>query len=193
MPRFVYATATSLDGFIADSDNSLDWLFAVEGGDEAMAEGESFNAGVGVIVEGSTTYRWVVEHEQLVEHPEKWREFYGDKKTFVFTSRADLPVVEGADVEFLNGPVASHLAGILAAAGDRDVWVAGGGALAAQFAEIGRLDAIYLSVAPVTLGGGAPLFPLRLESSQLRLTDAHRTGQFAQLEYDVVYDSPPSS
>lgn len=186
MTRIVYATATSLDGYIADPDGSLNWLFAVEGGDEAMAEGEAFMAGITVQVEGSTTYRWLLEHEALLENPEKWQTFFGTRKTFVFSSRADLPLVPEADIEVLNGPVETHVDTILAAAGDGDVHLVGGGALAAAFAAIGRLDAIALSIAPVTLGGGAPLFPASFDSSRLRLTDVHQTGQFIQVEYDVV-------
>lgn len=186
MTRFVYATATSLDGFIADSNNSLDWLFAVEGGDDALAEGESFMAGVRVMVEGSTTYRWVLEHEQLLEHPEKWQTYYGDRKTFVFSSRSDLPLVPGADIEVLSGPIGEHIDTIVNAADGGDVHLVGGGALAAAFAEIGHLDAIYLSIAPVTLGAGAPLFPASFDSSRLRLTDVHQSGQFIQAEYDVL-------
>ena len=186
MTRIVYATATSLDGYIADADDSLDWLFSVEGGDDAVAEGESFMTGITVQVEGSTTYRWLLEHEDLLENPEKWQTFFGTRKTFVFSSQADLPLVPGADVTVLNGPVASHIETILAAAGDGDVHLVGGGALAAEFASIGRLDAIYLSIAPVTLGAGAPLFPATFDSSRLRLTDVHQTGQFIQAEYDVL-------
>lgn len=186
MTRIVYATATSLDGYIADRNNSLDWLFAVEGGDEAMAEGEAFMAGITVQVEGSTTYRWLLEHEALLADPEKWQTFFGARKTFVFSSQPDLPLVPGADIEVLSGPVASHIATILAAAGDGDVHLVGGGALAAEFAAAGHLDAIYLSIAPVTLGGGAPLFPAAFDSRRLRLTDAHQTGQFIQAEYDVL-------
>ncbi|BBH17095.1 dihydrofolate reductase [Nocardioides baekrokdamisoli] len=188
MSRIVYATATSLDGYLADADNSLDWLFAVDGGDDAIAEGETFMAGVTVYVEGSTTYLWVLEHERVLDEPSKWQTFYGDRKTFVFSSRPDLTLVPGADIEVLNGPVEQHIDTILAAAGDGDVLLAGGGALAAAFAEIGRLDAIYLSIAPVTLGAGAPLLPARFDSTRLRLTAVHQTGQFIQAEYEVLSD-----
>jgi len=190
MPRIVYATATSLDGHLADAEHSLDWLFAVDGGDDAIAEGAAFMAGVTVQVEGSSTYRWLLEHEELLEHPEKWQTFYGDRKTFVFSSRADLPIVPGADIEVLNGPVARHADAIIAAAGEGDVHLVGGGALAAAFAEIGRLDAIYVSIAPVTLGGGAPLLPARFDASRLRLMRVHQTGQFIQAEYDVLPATP---
>ncbi|HEY0890172.1 MAG TPA: dihydrofolate reductase family protein [Nocardioides sp.] len=184
MTRFVYATATTLDGFLADADNSLDWLFAVEGGEESLSGLAEFTAGVGVLVMGSTTYQWVLDHERLLDHPEKWREFYPGMTTFVFSSR-DLPVIPGADLTVVSGPVADHLPTILAAAGDKDVWVMGGGDLAGQFTDIGRLDEIMLSVAAVTLGSGAPLLPRRLESDRLRLVHVAQVGQFAELRYQL--------
>jgi dihydrofolate reductase len=183
--RFVFATATSLDGFLADADDSLDWLFAVEGGEESLAAMESFVAGVGVMVEGSTTYRWVLEHEGLMDSPEKWQQFYGDRPTFVFSSRDDLPLVPGADVRVVSGVVDDHLDTIREAADGKDVWIVGGGDLAGQFHEAGALDELMLSVAAVTLGSGAPLLPRRLESSSLRLVEVGRTGQFASLRYEV--------
>ena len=184
--RFVYATAATLDGFLADADNSLDWLFVVEGGDESLAALETFVAGVGVMVEGSTTYRWVLEHEDLLEAPEKWQELYGDKPTFVFSSREDLPVVPGADIRVVSGRVADHLDAIREAAGDQDVWIVGGGDLVGQFDEAGALDEIWVSIAAVTLGSGAPLLPRRIESDRLRLVDVEQVGQFAGLRYRVL-------
>jgi len=186
MTRIVYATATSLDGYIADPDNSLDWLFAVEGGDDAIAELEPLMATTTVQVEGSTTYLWIVEQENLLANPAKWQELYGSKKTFVFSSRGDLPLVPGADIEVLNGPVSTHIERIIAAAEGGDVHLVGGGALAAEFAQIGHLDALHLSIAPVTLGAGAPLLAGRLDSTRLRLTRLHQTGQFVQAEYDLL-------
>ena len=186
MTRFVYATATSLDGFLADADNSLDWLFAVDGGEESLAGLAEFTAGVGVLVMGSTTYQWVLDHERLLDHPEKWQEFYPGMRTFVFSSR-DLPVIPGADLQILSGPVAEHLPTLLDAAGGKDVWLMGGGDLIGQFNDAGRLDRIMLSVAAVTLGSGAPLLPRRIESNRLRLVDVRQTGQFAELTYDVVH------
>jgi dihydrofolate reductase len=186
MSRFVYATATSLDGFLADADNSLDWLFAVEGGDESLTALDAFVEGVGVMVEGSTTYRWVLDHESLLDAPEKWQQFYGDRKTFVFSSREDLPLVPGADITVVSGAVADHLDAIREAAGDKDVWLVGGGDLVGQFDDAGALDAVMLSVAAVTLGSGAPLLPRRIGSDRLRLVEVAQTGQFASLRYDVT-------
>lgn len=186
MTRIVYATATSLDGYLADERDSLDWLLEVDGGDEAIGELEEFVTGVTVQVQGSTTYLWVLEHEKLLENPERWQILYGNKKTVVFSSRTDLPLVPGADVIVLSGPVGEHIDTIVNAADGGDVWVMGGGALAAEFAAIGHLDEIQVSIAPVTLGGGAPLFPTYFDSARLRLTDVHQTGQFVQAVYEVL-------
>jgi len=185
MTKIAYATATTLDGYLADPSDSLDWLFAVDGGDEAMAELGDFVAGVGVLVMGSSTYEWVIRHENLLAEPEKWQQFYDQRPTFVFTSRADVARIPGADIRFVNGAVADNIGEIVAAAGEKDVWVMGGGDLAAQFARAGHLDEIQVSVAPVMLGGGAPLFTGEFLSDRLELTDVHQTGQFAQLTYRV--------
>jgi len=183
--RFVYATATSLDGFLADTEDSLDWLFAVEGGQDSLASLAGFVAGVGVMVEGSTTYRWVLSHEGLLESPSKWQQFYGDRITYVFSSSSDLPLVPGADIRVVSGSVAALASELVEAAAGKDVWIVGGGDLAGQFFDAGLLDEVMLSVAAVTLGSGAALLPRRIESSTLRLKSVQQIGQFAQLRYTV--------
>ncbi|GAB4007526.1 dihydrofolate reductase family protein [Nocardioides ultimimeridianus] len=185
MTRFVYATATSLDGYLADEDNSLEWLFAVDGGEESLAGLAEFAAGVGVLVMGSTTYQWLIDHEALLEHPEKWQQFYPGMTTYVLSSR-DLPKLPGVDLHVVDRAVPDLVPELLDAAAGRDVWVMGGGDVAGQFADAGRLDRIMLSVAAVTLGSGAPLLPRRLESDRLRLVGVRLVGQFAELTYDVL-------
>ncbi len=184
MPKVIFYTATTLNGFLADEHDSLDWLFAApggEGGDDSFAR---FLEGIGVLVQGSSTYEWVLEHEDLLAHPEKWPGYYGTRPTFVFTSR-ELPTVEGADVRFASGAVRDAWPAIAAAAGERDVWVVGGGDLAGQFADAGLLDEIRVSVAPATLPSGKPLLPRRLGPDVLELTAVRRAGAFAELTYAV--------
>ncbi len=182
MGKIVFDTATSINGWIADENNSLAWLFAVEGG-EQPDEG-LFPTGATVLVEGSTTYEWVLAEEDILTHPERWQDFHGSRPTFVFTSR-QLPVPDGADIRFVSGSVSDALPAIREAAGDGDIWIVGGGDLAGQFLDAGALDELAVSVAPVTLSGGAPLFPRRLESDRLRLIEAMKIGQFARLIYAV--------
>ena len=70
-------------------------------------------------------------------------------------------------------------------AGHRNVWIAGGGALATAFADAGLLDTMIIGVAPVLLGTGKPVFTGRLTSSRLALANVERAGQFAYLTYEV--------
>ena len=180
MGKILFDTATTLNGWIADEHNPLAWLFAVA--DEP--DEELLPQGVSAMVEGSTTYEWILDESDLLAHPEKWSEFHGDRPVFVFTTRV-LPVPEGADVRFVSGPVPDALPAIRDAAGGGDIWVVGGGDLAGQFLDAGALDEIALSVAPVALTGGAPLFPRRVESDRLSLVSARAVGQFARLIYGV--------
>jgi dihydrofolate reductase len=183
VPRVIYNTATSFTGFIADPANSLSWLFEVPL--EGAPDHAGFMRGVGVLVCGSTTYEWVLRDQDLLREPAKWKAFYGDRPTFVFTTRT-LPCPEGADVSFVSGQVAEHFPAIAAAAGERAVWVVGGGDLAGQFYDAGLLDEIVLTVAPVALVGGAPLLPRTIRAEHLTLTGAERAGVFAELTFTVT-------
>ncbi len=187
MGRTQYYTATSIDGFIADERNSLDWLFEVPAGDDDVGHEDrfaAFFADVGALAMGSTTYEWVVEHDQLLEHPEKWHGYYGDTPCWVFTHR-DLPAIQGADLRFVQGEVAQIHPKMVEAADGKNIWLVGGGELVGQFADGGLLDEIQLSIAPVTLGAGAPLLPRRLLSSDLTLVSVERQGQMVSSTYRV--------
>ncbi len=180
----IYYTATTLDGFLATTDNSLSWLFEVPGADDAESSIPDFTDGVGAMAMGSTTYEWVVEHDSLIDNPGQWTEWYGDRPTWVFTHR-DLPVVEGADIRFTQAPVDEVHAEMAAAAGAKHIWLMGGGDLVGQFADAGLLDRIIATVAPVTLGSGAPLLPRDIRSDRLTLEGVRQNGQFAELTYSV--------
>ncbi len=178
-----YYTATSIDGFIADADNSLEWLFQVEGDAEGMdQEYPRFMADVGAMAMGSTTYEWIANHTGFLDDPSKWEYTI---PTWVFSSR-ELPRVEGPDIRFVSGDVVPVHAEMVEAAGGKNVWLVGGGDLVGQFHDQGLLDEVILGVAPVFLGAGAPLLPRRIPSSRLRLIDVTRYGStFVTLRYAV--------
>jgi dihydrofolate reductase len=95
----------------------------------------------------------------------------------------DLPGIDGADIRFAQGEVASLHDELVAAADGKDVWVVGGGDLAAQFAEAGRLDQVICYIAPVTLGAGRPLFPRRFD---FRLVELAQNKAFIAARFEVV-------
>ena len=176
-----YYTATTLDGFIADPDNSLEWLFTRDQDRDGPLNYAEFFAGVGALAMGATTYEWILEHEFKGKDPAEWKWPY-DIPCWVFTHR-QLPVLPNAPVEFTSAPVAEVHAAMTVGAGGRNIWIVGGGDLAGQFADAGLLDEVIVYVAPVTLGAGAPLLPRRLE---LRLDEVARNGDFVAARYSVV-------
>jgi dihydrofolate reductase len=169
-----YYTATTLDGFIADPDNSLDWLFTRARDEDGPGNYADFIAEVGALAMGSTTYEWILDHERG-----KWPY---ELPCWVFTHR-ELTVVPDAGIEFVSGDVVPVHERMVEAAGGRNVWIVGGGDLVGQFADAGLLDEVLVGIAPVTLGGGAPLLPRRIE---LRLEDVGRNGDFVSARFSVV-------
>ncbi len=181
-----YYTATSIDGFIADADNSLEWLFQIGSSGDAgpLDEYPRFIAEVGAVAMGSTTYEWIAEHTGFLDDPAKWEYAI---PAWVFSSR-NLPRVEGPDIRFASGDVRPVHAEMAAAAAGRNIWLVGGGDLVGQFYDAGLLDELILGVAPVFLGSGAPLLPRRITAPNLKLAEVTRYGEtFVTLRYAVVH------
>jgi dihydrofolate reductase len=176
-----YYTATTLDGFIADPDNSLEWLFTRKQEKDGPLNYGEFIARVGALAMGSTTYEWILDHEFAGKDPAEWKWPY-DIPSWVFTHR-QLPVVPDARIEFTSGQIPAVHKEMVVSAGDQNLWIVGGGDLAGQFAEAGLLDEVIVSIAPVTLGAGAPLLPRRIE---LSLDELAQNGDFACARFSVV-------
>jgi dihydrofolate reductase len=183
MTTLTYYAATTLDGFIADPVESLDWLFRQDQDHRGPLNYDDFFAGVGAMVMGSTTYRWILQHRDRAPEGagEPWPY---DVPAWVMTTR-DLRAVKGADIRIRSGDVRDVYAEMaaVAAASAKDLWVVGGGDLAGQFADAGLLDEVVIYVAPVVLGEGSPLLPRRLD---LELLESHRNRAFACARYRVV-------
>lgn len=176
-----YFTASSVDGFIAEPEQTLSWLLSRDVDPDGPMSYARFLESVGALVMGATTYRWILEHDVGTGGTDGTHAWPYQVPCWVFTHR-DLPAVAG-DVRFVHGAVAPVHAEMVAAAAGRNVWVVGGGDLAGQFADAGLLDEIWVQYAPVTLGAGAPLLPRRLE---LRLAELARNADFACARFDVV-------
>lgn len=177
-----YYTATSLDGFLATEDDSLDWLFELGSVNESSYP--AFIAQVGALAMGSSTYEWMVRNGEKVaaEMGSAWP--YA-QPAWVFTSRK-LPTIDGADIRFVSGDVRSVHREMRAAAGDLDIAIVGGGDLACQFHDADLLDELVVQVGSATLGQGKPLFPRRVPGSGLRLVSVDRMGPgMAELRYEV--------
>ena len=187
-----YYCAATLDGYIAGADDGLDWLIGYEGSFEAasaeagpMSEGgsyERFYEGVGALVSGSVTYEFILG--QFADSG-KWP--YVDKPYWVLSSRdLDVPDGEGVDVRIENAKVPDLYHEMLASAGEGNLWVVGGGNVASQFADAGFLEEVLVTVVPVVLGDGKPLFDRGLPGPPMQLTGVtpHKNGMVA-LDYRI--------
>lgn len=190
MATTVYYCASSLDGYIAAPDDKLDWLTGYEGryeGNSAQpVEGgyEEFYEQVGALVAGSATYEWILDHLDVAGGGE-WP--YRGKPCWVLSSRElRLPEGEGVDVRMANASVRELYDEMAAAAGGRVLWVVGGGGVASQFADAGLLDQVQVTVVPVALGDGKPLFERRLSGDPMQLIDAlPRPSGMVELRYEI--------
>ena len=177
-----FYTASSLDGFIATEDHSLEWLFKQDFDWEAPMAETAFFAGVGALVMGASTYEWLLRNQEAWEYTQP---------AWVMTHR-ELDVPAGADIRFAQGDVAQVYPDLVEAAQGKDIWVMGGGDLAGQFADAGLLDEVWVQFAPVVLGEGQRLLP---RSLQLELLGTARNRDFVCSRYRVrgSLEEAPSS
>jgi dihydrofolate reductase len=176
--------ASSLDGFIAGPDDGLDWLTKYEpaarfDGEPMTGSYDRFMEGVGALAMGSATYEW------LLAEIDEWP--YRGTPAWVLTSR-EPPRREGEDVDvrFAEAKVADVYDEMIAAADGRNLWVVGGGNVASQFADAGLLDELIVTVVPVVLGEGKPLFDRAVPGGPMKLTStrAFDTGM-VELRYEL--------
>jgi dihydrofolate reductase len=181
--RARYYCAASLDGYIAEADDTIEWLTTYDGryeGDTVEGGYDDFYAQIGALVFGSVTYEWLLGH---IAGGGDWP--YGGKPCWVLSSR-DLPLPSGEDVDvrIVDRPVTELHREMVAAVGDKDLWVVGGGNVASQFADAGLLDEVAVTIVPVVLGDGKRLFDRRLPGGPMQLTGVFpRVNGMVELRY----------
>ena len=173
MIEVVYYVATSLDGYIATTDGSVDWLSRFPVGGEDRGAGK-LEASVDALLLGSHTYEFAL-------HLDAWPS--PEKPSWVFTKRS-LRVLHPSITLTSDSPrqVVEHLA----TRGLHRAWLMGGGKLAASFHADGLISRYIISVFPVLLGSGIPvLAPHACPEENLRLVAAKpfKSG-VVQLTYD---------
>ncbi|SMP70449.1 dihydrofolate reductase family protein [Anoxynatronum buryatiense] len=187
--KTVFNAAASLDGYIADDRNSLEWLFQL--GDPEDTEFDRFYDQVGTIAMGSTTYQWIYDHQVSVSN--KPSDAWPYKvPVWVFSNRT-MPRIENRDIRFVSGSVEPVHDAMCREAGDKIRWIVGGGDLAAQFYDAGLLNEIIITVASVTLGKGAPVFPRRTDAPLKLLSVKQYGSAFAELHYEIQYVNPSTA
>jgi len=144
----------SLDGFIARRDGRVDWLETSDefvGGDTMDPEFvEAFLKTIDCYVMGSRTYETALRFEA-----QGFGWWYGDKPTFVLTSR-ELPRTRET-VEFYSGDLARFVNGRLRPT-YRNIWFVGGGMVSTECLRLGLANDVRYSILPILIGDGIPFF-----------------------------------
>jgi dihydrofolate reductase len=137
---------------------------------------------VGALVSGSVTYEFILGQ---LEKGSEWP--YKGKPYWTLTSR-ELPVPDGdgVDVRIVDAAVPDLIDELIESAGEQDLWVVGGGNVASQFADAGLLDLVRVTIVPVVLGNGKPLFDRRLPVGPMHLTGVFpRRNGMVELNYEI--------
>ncbi|MFF2753111.1 dihydrofolate reductase family protein [Psychrobacillus sp. NPDC058041] len=170
--KLVLYIAKSIDGYIATKDESLEWLFNVEGeGDNGYSD---FYETVDTVLIGKKTYDWIVKHD-AGEFP------YINKECYVFTRTS---IKDTEDVKFVNDDIVSLINKLKNQEG-RNIWIVGGGELLQYFVKEKLVDEIILTVAPTIIGKGIPLFKEGDYQLDLSLKGTRIFNQFVELHYVV--------
>jgi dihydrofolate reductase len=184
--------STSLDGFVAGPSPTLedplgsggeqlhDWVFGLEAWRKAHGlEGGETNASSAVVEETIARFGAVVMGRSMFSNGEgPWEDdpkadgWWGDDPpfhapVFVVTHHAREPLAKdgGTTFTFVTDGIESAIEQARAAAGERDVQIAGGASAIQQALAAGLLDEIQISLSPVLLGGGTPLFAPGVDST----------------------------
>ena len=158
--------AASLDGFVANEDGSIDWL-----PENPKSSYNAFYKSVDTVIMGKTTYEQV---RTFGEYP------YKDKKSFVFTSASKS---KDDNVKFVSNLEKFARDGFPGTG--KNIWLVGGSKTIASFLNIGIVDKIIVTVIPVLLGKGIPLFQNIEKQKKLKLVKTERYGQMVDLHYKV--------
>ncbi|MEK2688433.1 dihydrofolate reductase family protein [Bdellovibrio sp. GT3] len=173
--KTIYFAAASLDGYIADKNDSLEWLF--KNGPSDLSFIKSFMDGIGALAMGAATYEWLLNYNSKNNEPWPYQ-----IPCLVFTHRKLNPV-EGADIRFVQGDVGPLHKELVRLANGKNVWLVGGGELVGLFHDQGLVDEMQIQTVAVFLNEGKKLFSRRTETA-FKIKQINQRGDTC---VDVVY------
>lgn len=168
--------AASLDGYIARRDGSVDWLHGQDGSGDDMSGYDAFIRDIDTVVMGWNTYHQVTTELSQTAWP------YRGLTTYVMTHRT--PPVVDEDIHFVDQDVCELLAGLKRRPG-KGIWICGGAGVIRPLLQGGEIDRLHISVIPVILGDGIPLFGRLERELPLRFLHSRSYDCITDLVYEV--------
>lgn len=173
MRDVVLFIAMSLDGYIADSNGKVDWL---KGQNENEEKNDSYSAFVNeadTVIMGWKTYFQIVTELS----PEEW--VYSYLKSYVITHREAV----STDIIEFTSEDPCDLVRKLKQENGKNIWICGGSDLIRQLMKEDLIDVYYISVIPIILGNGIPLFEKTNNEIKLQLIKTHSCNGITELIY----------
>lgn len=166
MARVVFYGAISLDGYLADREDSIEWL-TTNPGDNSI-DYQKFYQSLDYTAMGRKTYQAAQKEMGSIN-------FYPDTENFVF-SHQKLALNEG--FELVSGSVVELVKKLPA---DKSFWIVGGAGLIKELLEAELIEEWWIQIVPILLGGGTPLFLPQEQQQKFILVETKQFGQFAEL------------
>ncbi|SOD94753.1 dihydrofolate reductase family protein [Spirosoma fluviale] len=182
MRKLILYIATSLDGYIARADGRVDWLESVPNPDQLDYGYADFLATIDTTLMGNATYQTILGFGGDFPYP--------DKTNYVFSRQRGQ--ADTAFIRYVEEDPATFTAHLKNQPG-KDIWLVGGGQLNTVLLNAGLIDQFIITLAPVSLGAGIPLFgPDAVETPfKLIKSESFETG-FVQVVYEKVPPPTPS-
>ena len=172
-PIIIYI-AMSLDGYIADINGGVTWLEGDGSGTASMDSFFSFYETIDTVVLGWKTY-----HQIMTElSPEEWP--YKGKQSYVFTHRKE---TDKQDIKFMNDDIIDSLDRWKTQPG-KGIWICGGANIINQLLHSGKFDRLHISIIPIILGDGLPLFDKGEQNIPLKLIHSGSRNGITELIYE---------
>ena len=170
MSVFFYGCIT-MDGYLADKNHNLDWLYQTGSIEETGYE--SFYKSMNITIMGRRTFN-------EIENIENFASLYSTTRNYVFTHARSLSAKEFIPI---NCDIVEFVKQIEK---DKNVWIIGGNTILAPLLDNHMVDNIIIQIAPVLLGAGVPLFSQKEELKRFYLKEVKKYGQFAELIYSKI-------
>lgn len=165
--------AASIDGYIADIDGGLDWLSAYPITPELNYGYNEFFNSVDSVIMGGKTYRDILNMDVI--YP------YKDKTSYIITRNKKNNPKE--NIHFITENIIEALTD-LRNKGGKDIWLVGGGEIISILLDNDLIDEMIITLIPMILGSGIPLFPNTTKESTWKLQNTHSySNNVLQVEY----------
>ncbi|WP_125589812.1 dihydrofolate reductase family protein [Companilactobacillus jidongensis] len=172
MRKVIFYGAISLDGYLADKDYSLDWLFKYN--DQKIMEEsyQPFFKQVDTIIMGRQTY------DDLMQMSEEFP--YPNTEVFVLSHRE----INSEYVKQTDKTIAELVKELKETTG-KDIWIVGGGQLVSSLIEQNLIDTLQIQITPDLLGSGVKLFQHMNHTSNFKTIFAKQYGELIDVKYQL--------